>query len=112
MIGNNIHAPELIQKVVGSEISASPAADVKDLFDAGRNSEVVKASRGLEICAFIPFSNPFAEGSVEPSTFEYAQKNHSSMIATKKIHRTLDVVQWCSERQRGQCNMDNHCCTS
>jgi len=85
VIGNNIDAPELIQKVVGSEISAGPAADVKDLSDAGRNPEVVKAGCGLGICTLIPFSNPFAEGSVKPGTFEYAQKIHSSMIATKEV---------------------------
>jgi hypothetical protein len=85
VIGNNIDAPERIQKVVGSEISAGSAADVKNLFDAGRNFEVVKAGRCLGVCTFIPFSNPFAEGSVEPRTFEYAQKNHSLMIATKKF---------------------------
>jgi hypothetical protein len=83
VIGNDIDAPEPIQKVVGPEISASPAADVKDLFDVGRNSEVMKAGRGLGLCAFIAFANPFAEGSVELSTFEHAQKNHSSRIATK-----------------------------
>jgi hypothetical protein len=85
VIGDNIDAPEPIQKVVGSEISAGPAADVKDFFDVGRNSDVVKAGRGLGICAFIPFAEPFGEGSVELSTFEYAQKNHSSMIATKEF---------------------------
>jgi hypothetical protein len=120
VIGNNIDAPERIQKVVGSEISTGPAADVKNLFDAGRNSEVVKAGRGLGICTFIRFSNPFAEGSAGPRTFEYAQKKHSPMIATKEFSDVkarqhcnvkistkknsqgrLTLSNGCSDRQRG-----------
>jgi hypothetical protein len=84
VVRNNINTPEFIQKVVRPKVFSRATADVKNLFDVGRDFEVIKTTSGCRIRVFVPLAKPFGEASVKLSIFKSVEKDHAAGIAAKE----------------------------